>query len=310
MPKVLVLGARGRFGLAATEAFSSAGWEVKAQSRHADAAWPTGVEGISCDARDASALKKAACGADVVVNALNPLYTDWERHAKRLAGNALAAAESSGALLMLPGNIYNFGRLLPSRLNEATPQVPDTSKGRIRIEMEGEMRAAADRQVNSVVVRAGDFFGGRGRGSWFDLVIAKSLPKGIMTYPGPTDTLHAWAYLPDLAETFVRLAGIRHAIRGFRQYHFAGHAFTGIELHRALEKITGKTLRIGTMPWALIRIASPFSPMMKAISEMRYLWQRPHTLEEDLLAGLLGNLPRTPLEEALSEALKQLGYPV
>ena len=305
MPNVLVLGSQGRFGLAVTEAFSAAGWQVKAQSRR-NAVWPSGVEDIRCDAMEASGLVEAARGMDVVVNALNPPYTEWESHAKPLAANALAAAETAGALLMFPGNVYNFGRLLPPRLDAETPNQPDTRKGRIRIEIENEMKAAAFRKVNSIVVRAGDFFGGKGRGAWFDLIVG-SIAKGKVIYPGPPDTLHAWAYLPDLAETFVRLAEIRHRLEGFRQFHFAGHAVTGRQLHRALEYVTGRSLRLQGMPWGLIGIASPLWPMAKAVSEMRYLWQRPHALEDDL-APLLRSLPETPLELALSSALRDIGY--
>ena len=140
----------------------------------------------------------------MIVNALNPLYTEWKL--LTAGGSALAAAETSGGTLMFPGNVYNFGKHLPPRLAAATPEIADTPKARLRIEIERQMQAAALRGVNSVVVRAGDFFGGTGRGAWFDLVIAKSLAKGKLVYPGPIDLVHAWAYLPDLAQVFVRLA--------------------------------------------------------------------------------------------------------
>lgn len=310
MAKVLILGAQGRIGLAVTEAFHDAGWCVTAQSRRDEAVFPPDVARIRCDALDAAGLTRAASGADVVVNALNAPYTEWARLAKPLAANALAAAAAGGALLMLPGNIYNFGRLLPPRLDQDTPEIPNTSKAKIRIEMEKELRDAAARGVNSVVVRSGDFFGGKGRGSWFDMVVVKSLDGNRMVYPGPTDRLHAWAYLPDLARTFVRIAENREKIRGFQRYHFGGHAVTGAELHQAMERVTGRTLRLGSMPWSLVGMASPFSPMMKSIFEMRYMWRRPHALEDAPLRRLLGNIPHTPLEEALFSTLTGLGCSV
>lgn len=304
---VLILGAQGRFGREATSAFAAAGWRVKAWARRPDARWPGGVEGVQGDALDTAAVTRAALGAAVVVNALNPPYTQWERLARPLAASALAAAEAHGALLLFPGNVYNFGKLLPPQLDAETPQIADTAKARIRIDIEWPLRDAARRGVDSVVVRAGDYFGGSGRGSWFDLVIVKALAKGKMVYPGPTGQLHAWAYLPDLAQTFVQVAERREQLRGAQCFHFGGHVFSGAELHRALESVTGQSLRLGGLPWGAIRLIAPFSPTMKAMLEMRYLWQRPHALDGAPLRDLLGSVPHTDLHRALSATLACLG---
>lgn len=309
IPSVLILGTHGRFGSAACHAFAKAGWHVRAQTRRGGYVGPNGVEGVQVDALQGNALRHAAQGIDVIVNALNPSYTEWEKLARPLAANALAAAKASGALLMFPGNVYNFGKALPSALHLDTHQVGNTSKARIRIEIEQELHAAAADGVNSVVVRAGDFFGGAGRGSWFDLVITKSLAKGKLVYPGPTNLPHTWAYLPDLAETFVRLAEMRAQLHGAMCFHFAGHAPTGAELHQAMEAASGQLLRLGHLPWRLIQLAAPFSPMMRASLEMRYLWQRPHVMEDSALRAQLEHVPNTPLPIALAAALIALGLP-
>lgn len=303
---VLILGAHGRLGQAVTAAFAAAGWRVRAQSRRPDARWPAGVEGVLCDALSREQVRRAAQGAQVIVNALNPPYTQWQRQAPALAASALAAAEASGALLMFPGNVYNFGMNLPPRLDDATPEIADHHRARIRIGIERQMQAAAARGVDSVVVRAGDFFGGALRGAWFDLVIAKSLVKGKLVYPGPTDRVHAWAYLPDLAQVFVRLAERRGQLQGAQRFHFAGHAITGAQLHADMQQACGRSLRLGKLPWSLIRLMALFAPMMKATLEMRYLWQRPHALEDGPLRALLGQIAHTPLPQALAQALADL----
>ncbi|HEY0720277.1 MAG TPA: NAD(P)H-binding protein [Gammaproteobacteria bacterium] len=306
-PMVLILGANGRLGRALVEAFAVAGWRVRAQLRDQSRWQQAGSASIApwyCDAHDRAALCRAAEGCEVVVNALNPLYTQWEQNALPLAENALAAARASGVLLLFPGNIYNFGNQLPEQLHEDTPQVGNTTKAQIRIAMEERLRAAAD-EVDSVVLRTGDYLGGTG--SWFDRVIAKELRKGKITYPGPTDRLHAWAYLPDFAEAFVRVAARRSELRGFHTYHFPGYAITGAELHRTLEEVTARQLRLGKMPWWSLRLAAPFSPMARAILDMRYLWERPHRVEDGALTALIGTLPTTPLHDALQATLSGLG---
>ena len=74
--RVLVLGAAGRLGHTAAEAFRDAGWTVTSLVRPGAAARaPAGTEPIEVDALDHAAVSAAARGADVILHALNPLYT-------------------------------------------------------------------------------------------------------------------------------------------------------------------------------------------------------------------------------------------
>jgi len=60
------------------------------------------------------------------------------------------------------------------------------------METELAQRAAAGR-LRSTVITAGDFFGA-GSGSWFDAVVAKSIAKGTIGYPGDPTRVHAVSY--------------------------------------------------------------------------------------------------------------------
>ena len=310
---VLILGAAGRIGQVIALAFANAGWQVRAQARKALPAALQGharVQPVSCDATDVAALTAAAQGASVLVNALNPVYTEWDRLALPLADAALAVARASGALLMLPGNVYNFGREMPALLTPSTPEIGSTPKARIRIEMERRLAAAASQGVDSLVLRAGDFFGGPGQGTWLDMALLTKIGKGRFVYPGPDDVAHAWAYLPDLAQAFVRVAERRTQLRGHHRLHFAGHTLTGLAMRAALEQVTGQALRPVGLPWGLIRLAAPFVPMWRELLVMRYLWQRPHALDDAALRALIGSVPQTPLPQALRSALVELGLPI
>ena len=310
---VLILGAAGRIGQVLAAAFAEAGWDVRAQARKplpSALAGHSRVQPIRCDATDVAALATAARGATAVVNALNPPYTEWDRLALPLADAALAAARAGGALLMLPGNVYNFGRELPPLPTTTTPERGDTPKARIRIELEARLAAAAGDGVDSVVIRAGDFFGGPGPGTWLDMALASKLAKGQFIYPGNPDIDHAWAYLPDLAQVFVRVAGLRAQLRGHRRLHFAGHTLTGNAFKAAAEAVVGRELRTGNLPWGFIRLAAPFKPMWRELLAMRYLWERPHALDDPALRALIGSVPHTPLPQALRSALADLSVEV
>ena len=114
-----------------------------------------------------------------------------------------------------------------------------------------------------------------------------------MTYPGLPEIGHAWAYLPDLAETFVRLAAIEKDLDRFDVFHFGGHwAEPGIEICHAIRRATGRAdLPIRSFPWIAVYASAPFSAFMRELLEMRYLWQVPLRLDNSKLVGRLGTEP-------------------
>jgi nucleoside-diphosphate-sugar epimerase len=311
---VLIIGANGRLGRVLASSFAAEGWHVYAQVRREPAYTQAGVHWVQVPIDNPLALAEKVRSVGIVVHAANPLYTQWGKQAEPLTRCAIETARRVGAILMFPGNVYNFGRKMPELLQESTAQNPTTRKGRIRVELENLLREAAGSGLRSVVIRAGDFFGGPGRGSWFDLIIVKSLRKGIAVYPGPLHAIHAWAYLPDLARAFVKVAEQRALLPMFEVLHFAGHAFTGEEL---LENLARSARRQGwllpnvplqrrSLPWPLLRVAGLAVPMLREVSEMRYLWSVPHRLSGERLAKLIGEAPITPLDRALDETLREL----
>lgn len=316
MPQsVLIIGANGRLGRVLASAFADAGWQVAAHVRREPAGHARpGVRFVRAALGDPAALAEECGRADVVVHAANVPYTRWRRDAMPLAQGAVDTARRLNAVLMFPGNVYNFGARMPPLLEEDTPQEPTARKGRLRVEVEQALREAARSGLRVAVLRAGDFFGGPGRGAWFDLMMAKSLRSGRVVYPGRTDVVHAWAYLPDLARAFVMVAERRAALAQFDVLHFPGHGVSGAQMiecigaaaHR-LRLIDAQTrLQTAGIPWLALRAGGLVVPMWREVAELRYLWYAPHRLSGERLAALIGGIPHTPLERAVEEALREL----
>jgi nucleoside-diphosphate-sugar epimerase len=305
--RILVLGAAGRLGYKAAQAFRAARWSVTSLVRPGSAARaPAGTEIVELSALDHDAVAAAARGADVVLHALNPTYADWPRLALPLAYSAINAAETAGATLLFPGNLYNYGSPMPPVIDEAAPMRPSARKGQLRVAMEERMAEAAERGVRTIVLRAGDFFGG-GHGSWLDLVLTKDIAQGRLTYPGPLDVVHEWAYLPDVAAALVRLAEVREKLRPFEVFDFPGHAVTGREFTTAIARALHRQLQVKRMTWWLIHAFRPFVPLCRELSEIAYLWNEPHRIDGGKLAGVIDETPRTPLDVAVTRALQDLG---
>jgi nucleoside-diphosphate-sugar epimerase len=302
--KILILGAAGRLGYAAAEAFRSAGWSVTGLVRPGAAhRAPRAIKIV--ETTDRKVAVEAAQGMNVVLHALNPPTTKWRQMALPHAYAAIEAAETSGATLLFPGNIYNYGRAMPELLDEKTPVHPTTRKGKIRAEIEQRLLEASERGMRTIILRAGDFFGS-GRGSWFDLVLAKDLARHVITYPGPLDCLHSWAYVPDLAATLVRLASVRDKISAFETFGFPGHAASGHDMAAAIAKAVGQGLKVKPMSWWFIHVLAAIVPLPREMSEMAYLWKVPHRIAGDKLSLAIGPIPHTPLDAAVARALRAL----
>ena len=318
IPSVLILGARGRFGLAAARAFALAGWRVLGQMRPgATAPALAGVTWLAQDVFDTPALAAACADVQVVLHALNPPYSNrhWQEQAPALMDAAVRVTRQLGATLMLPGNVYNFGTGMPSVLHEDSPQRPDTVKGHVRVALEQRLeQATRDGGMRAVVLRAGDFFGG-GTGSWFDQAITSQLRHGKLVYPGGPGIRTPWVFLPDLAQAFVQVAQARERLGAFATLHFAGYSIGAEEWLEALNPVArehgwvkpGTSLKLGSLPWTLIRLGSSVRPGWAALTEMRYLWRTPHALANERLNALIGAEPHTPLAQAVRAALGQLG---
>ncbi len=310
---VLVLGANGRFGASVVRAFSSAGWKVLAQARRPLSSPPPGTRHLATQISDVAALAREAQGASVVAYAVNPPYTRWATEALPLARAAMDLARKLDARFLIPGNVYNFGENMPPLLLEDTPQQPTSRKGRIRVELEDELKARAADGLRSVVVRAGDYFGS-GTGSWLDLSVLRSAHAGKLIYPGPLDVAHAWAYVPDFARTCVDVVSLDD-LPDFARFHFAGFTLTGTEMLVAVEHAADalglrpeRGWRRGTLPWPLFRAGALVVPMLREVVEMSYLWRVPHALDDSALRRAVGPITQTPLEQAMLESLHALGF--
>jgi nucleoside-diphosphate-sugar epimerase len=76
----------------------------------------------------------------------------------------------------------------------------------------------------------------------------------------------------------------------------------------AIRKAAGNpSIKVGKTPWAMIRLLSPFVPLFRELTEMRYLWNVPIRMDNERLKTVLGSEPHTPLDVAVRDTLLGLG---
>ena len=309
--QALVLGATGGIGGAVANRLVQAGWTVRALYRPSS----TGerdprFDWIEGDAINAADVGAAADGVSLIVHAVNPPgYRNWATVVLPMLDNTIAAARANGARIILPGTVYNYGPDALPNLSEDAPQKPRTRKGKVRAEMERRLKAAAETgQATVLIVRAGDFFGPTAVNNWLSQgIVTPGKRPTALTYPGKPGVGHQWAYVPDVADTMVGLVE-KGGLADFASFHMEGHWDPdGTKMIAAIQRaLGGKPLPVKAMPWWIMRLLSPFIPLMAEMTEMEYLWQTPVRLLNGRLVAQLGAEPRTSLDDAMRATLTAL----
>jgi nucleoside-diphosphate-sugar epimerase len=176
--------------------------------------------------------------------------------------------------------------------------------------MEARLREVAAEGVRTLVVRAGDFFGPAAPNSALNWLTVRSRGAVRSIYkPGPSG--HAFAYLPDLAETCARLIDRETDLADFEVFHFKGTWMAdGDGLANAIRRAVGRPkLAVRPFPYIVVWAIAPFNETFRELLEMRYLWERPIGLSNDKLVAFLGEEPATPIDTALRAAIADLETP-
>lgn len=300
--QALVIGATGGIGGALAGRLAADGWRVRALNRDPDRARTVrpGLDWVRGDAMVAADVTAAAEGCGIIVHGANPpAYRNWAGLQLPMIESTIAAARASGARILFPGTVYNYGPDAFPRITEADAQNPMSRKGAIRVRMEAALREAG---VPVLLVRCGDFFGPSTGNNWFSQGLTRpGRPVTSVAYPGAPEIPHAWAYLPDVAEIFARL--LATDLAPFEAFHMQGHEVTGEGLVAALSETVGRRVALKRLPWFAVQAVAPFHETFREMLEMRYLWDRPVLLDNARLVERLGAEPHTPLVQALRAAL-------
>ena len=304
---VLILGATGGVGGETARALRRHGWQVRALARTLPAD-RHGFDWVQGDALDRDALVTAAAGIDAIVHAVNPPgYQGWDTVGRAMLENTIAAAQASGARIAFPGNVYVYDPARTPLASVDSAQRPRTRKGAIRVGFEERLRTAG---VRGLILRCGDFFGPQPGGSWFSQgMITPGKPIKSIMKPVIGGAGHAWAYLPDVGETFARLLDRDAELPDFARFHFDGvWDDNGMRIIDAVARAIGNTdLKVRRMPWWALPLAAPFNTMMREMAEMKPLWAHPLRLDNRDLVAFLGEEPHTPLDRAIATTLGALG---
>jgi nucleoside-diphosphate-sugar epimerase len=298
----VVLG-KGPVGSTLTDRLVAAGHEVRVLSRSGGASTDR-VEHRALDASDGAALTAAARGAAALYNCANPAYTRWRQDWPPVAAALLTAAERTGAVLVVMGNLYGYGPV-DGPITEDLPLASTGTKGRVRNAMWDEAlarhRAGALRMVEA---RGSDFVGPRvlDSGHLGARVVPAVLRGRPVSFIGDPDQPHSWTAVGDVADTLVVLGQSERAWG--RAWHVpTAPPQTFREAVHGLCAAAGTApVRVRRVPHLALRAGGLAVPMLREMEEMRHSLVRPYVLDSRAATAELGLTP-TPLERTWADTV-------
>ena len=71
--------------------------------------------------------------------------------------------------------------------------------------------------------------------------------------------------------------------------------------------LAGGDFKIDFVPWRLLKMMGVVVPVFRELTDISYLWSMPHAIDGARLTEIIGDIPRTPLDRAITASLAALG---
>lgn len=307
----LVVGATGSVGAAVVQELLARGRAVHALCRDAAAASRLLGEHallrvFEGDAQHYGDILRAAERCDVIVHAIcRPLHL-WEPDLETAMKVVIAACEASSATLLWPDGLLAYGNQTRRPLDELSPPLPCSEKGRLRLRMESDVRRAVEEgRIRAIVLRSGDVYGPTVRNRRVDGLFRRASEGRSLLSLVRLGVAHQWAYAPDLAGVVADLIDREADLDPFETIHFEGHtARPQRDFCRAIAAAAGNPRqRAFRYPWIGVRMAGFIDPEMRALAELRYTLEQPVLIEGRRFRALFPEHRLTPLHESLEITL-------
>lgn len=303
MDRHVIVGA-GAVGTHTARSLVAAGHEVRMVTRSGSGPDMPGIERVAADASDPDTLRRLTEGAAALYNCANPAgYHQWSSVWPPLAASLLSAAEATGAVLVIMGNLYGYGPV-EGPMTESTPLAATGTKGRIRADMWTDALAAHEAgRARVTEARASDFFGpGGGNDHLGRRFMPKLLAGKKVTHIADPDVPHAWTYLPDVGRTLATLGTDERAWG--RAWHVPTNPpLSYRQMAEAMATAAGLPApRVGAIPHAAQRALGVVVPLIREIEEVRHQFTRPWILDSSAVADTFDLRP-TPMDQAAAETV-------
>lgn len=306
MKKVLVLGASGGMGYSLVNELSKRGMEVTAFARTENKlkqlfAHDANVTITAGDIFQLDDLTTAAQDVDVIFQAANIPYTEWEEKLLLMMNNIVTAAKVHSAKLAIVDNIYAYGNA-GINITETEEKNPCTKKGRIRLEIENMIKQS---DVPYIIAHFPDFYGPNANNTILHVTLQSVVKNKQAIFIGKQTIPREFIFTPDGAKALVQLALEENAYGENWNIPSAG-VITGEEIVSILRELTRYEKKVLPISKKMIQILGWFNREMREVAEMFYLNETPVVLSGKKYEERIGPIPQTSYRVGLRQTLEYL----
>lgn len=293
----LIVGA-GPVGRHTAQLLAARGSEVVVATRSGTDTGVAGVTHVALDASDAEALTDAAQGASVIYNCANPGdYTSWQVVWPPLAAALLVAAERTGAVYAITGNLYPYGPV-DGPMHEGLPDAATDHKGVLRARMWADALALHQAgRLRAVEVRGSDYMGlGVGANGHITRQVPGMLAGKRAWVLGRKDQPHTFTDVLDVARLLIAAADDSSA-HG-RTWHVPSNAPRTQQqaLTDVMASIGRPAPNVSQVPDVVFAALARVIPLMRELRQLSYQWTRPYVLDDSAARNHFAMEP-TPWDE-------------
>ena len=297
--RIAVLGAGGGLGRNVVDAARAAKHDVVALVRDPKRAeLPDDVTTVVGDATHVDDVVRAMAGADATMFCVNPPFATWLTTFPPLLACAIAAARKTNTRLVFPANVWIYG---PGRAGELVAETrapaPTSQRGKLRAEMEQQIRAAG---IRYAIVRLPEFYGPNVV-SVPAPVFQAALADRRALWPGSLDVAVELVYIPDAGRAMVAVAAAADCDGA--TFHLPGARTTPRQFVELVYQAAGRKPRAFGVPRWVLSTAGVFDANVRGVADIAHLWTHPILLDGAKYSARFGAIPLTPLADAIATTL-------
>jgi nucleoside-diphosphate-sugar epimerase len=237
-------------------------------------------------------------GADVTMFCVNPPFATWLTTFRPLLECSIAAARQTNTRLVFPANVWIYG---PGRADELVAESrapsPTSQRGKLRAEMERQIRAAG---IRYAMVRLPEFYGPNVV-SLTARVFRTALADWRALWPGPLEVAIELVYMPDAARVLVEVAIAADCDAAV--FHLPGARTTPRHFVELVYQAAGHKPRVSAVPRWLMSAGGVFDATARGAADIGHLWTHPILLDGTKYTARFGAVPQTPLADAIATTL-------
>jgi nucleoside-diphosphate-sugar epimerase len=264
------------------------------------------VEYCAADLMNPDDAARGANSVETVFYTAGQPYTDFAKHPV-MTGVCLKACTNAGVKRFVHlGTLYSYGRRQAARITEDHPRDPHTFKGKMRKEQEDLVSAAHSLDgMKTTILMPPDYYGGDSELSHTYRIFTAAINGGTADVIGPLDVPHEFVYVPDVADSLLKLSKKEEAYG--KRWNLAGIGL--ITFRKFAEKVftlAGRKPKLRSAGKLTLRVIGIFNPMMREFAEMHYLMTEPLYVDDTRLRELIPDLRKTSYDDGIKETLEFL----